>query len=196
MNNIDTAEKFLLQSYYDLDKENDKLKDQLLDMERQLDEAKAAPESVPQEEGAKVWRIDTPYEFLHATVNASSYDLSHKERPLVMTAEEIRKAVSTDEGLEELCEKRVGWNSRKIVEITTKMAQFQIKALGKMWAADLYGYSDGDVNISLHLIDFEGKPINLSHDYPMSRYEEVKAAALAAAKEKLLKFADELEANE
>lgn len=193
---INTAEQFLLQKYFELEEENEQLKDDLLSMERKLDEAKASPTSVPQEESANVWRVDTPYEFVHATVNASRYDLSDEKHPLGMTPAEIRDAVSTEDGLESLCEKQVGWSCRKIVEIGTTMAQFQIKALGKMWAADLYGYSDGDVNISLHLIDFGGKPVDLSHDYPMDRYEEVKAAALAEAKERLLKFADELEANE
>ena len=193
---IKTAEQFLLQKYFELEEENEQLKDDLLRMERKIDEAKASPTFVPQEEGAKVWRIDTPYEFVHASVNASRYDLSNEKHPLGMTPAEIRDAVSTEEGLESLCEKQVGWSSRKIVEIGTTLAQFQIKALGKMWAVSLYGYSDGDVSISLHQIDFSGKPINLSHDYPMDRYEEVKAAALAEAKEMLLKFADELEANE
>lgn len=193
---INTAEKFLLQKYFELEEENERLKDQMLDMERQMDEAKASPESVPQEEGANVWRIDTPYEFVHATVNASRYDLSNEKHPLRMTPAEIRDAVSTEDGLEALCEKQVGWSCRKIVEIGTTMAQFQIKALGKMWAVSLYGYSDGDVSISLHQIDFSGKPVNLSHDYPIDRYDDVKAAALSEAKEMLLKFADELEAND
>ena len=53
---IKTAEQFLLQKYFALEEENERLKDQLLDMERQLDEERGI------REGVKAYRIDEPIE--------------------------------------------------------------------------------------------------------------------------------------
>lgn len=139
----------------------------------------------------EMYKVNEPFETAYLAVE-DTYAYSSSEHGLGMTAAEIREAVETDDGLREICEKRVGWSKCKIVDVELRVWPYQFRTLNHTYVLDVYNSGE---SISAYKVEMSDE-VKTSKHYPASRCDELHAYGLEVARERLLKYAEKLEEAE
>lgn len=186
---ITRCERYVLDELKAAQAENCLLRDELAEMRIREKERGAEVGTEPRE--VEMYKINEPFETAYLTVE-DEHAYSNREHSLGMTAAEIREALETDEGLREVCEKRVGWLSSKIVDVELRVWPYQLRTFNHTYVLDIY--SSGEC-MSVYKVETSGE-VKTSKHYPASRYDELYAHGLEVARKRLLEYADKLEEAE
>lgn len=177
--NYKTVEEKLLADYAELEAKCEALEEQL------------AKKPNPEDDAA-VYRIDHPVELVTVSVETYWYD-SDENGVAKMTAEELREACETREGLVRVAEIRGRYGCGKTAYISRRVWPYQITALGKTFAIDFDGY-DGNVSMSETQIK-DPAILGTSGWFPSYCEAELYELALVELKSALIKRAEKLEAK-
>lgn len=186
---ITSCERYVLDELGAAQAENCRLREELDEMRRREKERGAEVGTEPRE--VEMYKINEPYETACLTVE-DAYAYSSSEHGLGMTAAEIREAVETDDGLREVCEKRVGWSNSKIVDVELRVWPYQFRTLDHTYVLDVYSSGESISTCKVEMSD----EVKTSKHYPASRCDELHAYGLEVARERLLKYAEKLEEAE
>lgn len=186
---ITSCERYVMDELRAAQAENRFLREELAEMRRREKDRGAEVGIEPRE--VEMYKVNEPFETAYLTVEGA-YAYSSSENGLDMTAAEIREALETDDGLREVCEKRVGWAGNKIVDVELRVWPYQFRSLNHTYVLDIYG--DGEI-VSAYKVETSDE-VKTSKHYPASRCDELRACGLEVARERLLKYAEKLEEAE
>ena len=186
---ITNCEQYVLDELKASRRENYRLREELDEMRRR--EKERGSDVGTEQREVEMYKINEPYETAYLTIK-SAYDFAHKDKGLGMTAAEIREALETEEGLREICEKRVGWSNGRIVDVELRVWPYQLRALNQTYVLDIYSGGDGVLVCKVEMSD----EVRTSRHYPAGLYDELYAYGLEEAREALLEYAEKLEETE
>lgn len=190
-----TCEQYVLARLSDAMKENEALRSAIGELEgrlrdRDAREAESAGGEVTPRE-VQMYRINEPFETVYLTV-ADSYDLSDKKHGIGLSAKEAREKASTEEGLVEVSEMRVGWSESPAMRVNTSLWPFQVRTGTQTFALDLYNNGS---NLSEARVCKDDEKADANKYFPSYRAEEIRRVGLETLKRNLLKYADKLDAD-
>lgn len=133
---ITSCERYVMDELRAAQAENRFLREELAEMRRREKDRGAEVGIEPSE--VEMYKVNEPFETAYLTVE-DAYAYSSSENGLDMTAAEIREALETDDGLREVCEKRVGWAGNKIVDVELRVWPYQFRSLNNTYVLDIYG---------------------------------------------------------
>jgi len=190
-----TCEQYVLARLSDAMKENEALRSEIGELEGRLrdrdarDAESAGGEVTPRE--VQMYRINEPFETVYLTV-ADSYDLSNKEHGIGLSAEGAREKASTEEGLVEVSEMRVGWSESPAMRVETHLWPAQVRTGTQTFVFDLYNAGS---SLTEARVCKDDEKAGANEYFPAYRAEELRRVGLETLKRNLLKYADKLDAD-
>lgn len=193
---IISCEQYVLAELESAQKENERLRGRIAELEREAAEADArkgeSPDGEVEPRQVQIYKLNEPFETAYLTVK-DSYDFGRSENGLGLTAEEIREKAATDDGLREVAGIRVGWWCREeAMSVDTRIWPCQLRTGAQTFVMDLW---DKGRNLAeARVCKDEEKPCTGNY-FPSYRAEELERLGLDLLKKRLLDYADKLDAE-
>lgn len=193
---IKTCEQYVLARLEEARRENEALKARVEELDAEVARMGAkqaeSPDGEIEPRQVQMVRANEPLETVCLTVK-DVYDMRNTQNNLGLTAAEAREKASTEEGLLEVAEKRVGWCCDRCVNVETHLWPCQLRIGAHTFGLDLY---DKGREIIYGLVREDGEPAETDQYFPTYRAEELRALGLELLKKNLLDYADKLDEQE
>lgn len=188
---IMTCEQYVLAELEAAQKENERLRSCIAELEKSAAKRTNKPDGSVEPHEVQIFRINEPIETAYLTVN-DSYHFGSKENGIDMTAQEIREAAQSEEGLRVVAQKRVGWSFEKVMSVEIRLWPCQLRTGNQTFAIDLY--NNGEDMFETRVCKDDEKAAAGRH-FPSYRAGELEALGLEKLKKNLLEYADKLDAE-
>lgn len=195
MDEIKTAEQFLLSEYEKLQQENSGLQARMKSLADELDALKGQPDSVDQDENpverhVSMWKLDEPIEMAYLDVT-SCYNMRNSDRPLKLTADEIREHIGNGT-VREIADMRCGYSASPLMCVDIQTFPYTLRFGGCR-----FGLDARRVNGDLPYVDVyrcgEDSELRANAYFPAEREQELFEYGLESMKEQLEKHLEWLE---
>ena len=172
---IKTAEQFLLVEYEKLQEENDSLQVQVKSLADELDALKGQPDSVDQDENpverhVSMWKLDEPIEMAYLDV-ASCYNMRNSDHPLKLTADEIREHLGNGT-VREIVGMRCGYSASPLVCVDIHTFPYTLRFGGCRFGLNANRWNGKSPNVSVYEC-LEDSELRVNAYFPAEREQEL-----------------------
>ena len=189
---IKTAEQKLLADFFDLESENEALRQRISELEAAGHKGDESEDGEPAPRQVSMWKLDEPIETAYLSL-ASQYDYKG-ENGLNMTADEIEEAIREDAGLARMAERMVGsYSRRKLMEVEVRSFPYKLRVGGYTYALDTY---DSGRNIFETRVEKSDSQFQSGRYFPVEMLPDLEEFGLRELREMLTKYASELREKE
>lgn len=188
---IKTCEQYVLAELEASQAENEALRNRIAELEQEAAERAQRPGGGVEPHEVQVFRINEPIETAYLTVK-DSYHFGDDKNGLGMTAQEVRDAAQSEDGLRAVAQKRVGWGADKAMSVDIRLWPCQLRTGSQTFAIDLY--NNGEDMFETRICKDEEKAV-AGRYFPSYRANELEALGLERLKKNLLEYADKLDAK-
>ena len=197
MNEIKTAEQFLLAEYERLQQENSGLRARMKGLADELDALKGQPDSVDQDENpverhVSMWKLDEPIELAYLDVK-SYYDMRNSDNPLKLTADEIREHLAPGT-LREIAGMRRGgsYSASPLVYVDIHISPYTLRLGRYRFGLDASVWNGKSPNVSVYEC-LEDSDLSENKYFPAEREQELFEYGLKLLEKRLEKHLEWLE---
>lgn len=195
MDEIKTAEQFLLSEYEKLQQENDSLQARMKSLADELDALKGQPDSVDQDENpverhVSMWKLDEPIELAYLDV-VSCYNMCNSNHPLKLTADEIREHLGNGT-VREIAGMRCGYSASPLVHVDIHISPYTLRLGRYRFGLDANRWDGKSLNVSVYEC-LEDSELRVNAYFPAEREQELFEFGLECMKEQLEKHLEWLE---
>lgn len=192
-----TCEQYVLGELEAEQKENARLRSMVAELERERDEALAkkaeSQDGDVEPRQVQMLKLNEPFETAYLTVK-DVYDFRRKEGGLNLTAEEAREKAATEDGLREVAKMHCGWSwSGQAMSVDTRIWPFTLRTGTQTFVMDVY---NGGRDVTESRVCKDDEEACCGQYFPAYRAEELERVGLGLLKERLLEYADKLDAEE
>ena len=192
---IKTAEQFLLVEYEKLQEENDSLQVQVKSLADELDALKGQPDSVDQDENpverhVSMWKLDEPIEMAYLDV-ASCYNMRNSDHPLKLTADEIREHLGNGT-VREIVGMRCGYSALPLVYVDIRVLPYTLRFGKYRFGLDANRWNGKSPNVSVYEC-LEDSELRVNAYFPAEREQELFEYGLECMRKQLEEHLEWLE---
>lgn len=190
-----TCEQYVLAELEAAQLENDALRAQIEELKAEAARRDAnqgeSPDGEIEPRQVQVFKINEPFETAYLSVQ-SSYRMRDKEHGLGLTSDEAREKASTEEGLLEVAEKRVGWSLERCMRVETRLWPCQLRTGTQTFVFDVY---DSGRELMETRVCKDEESVATGRYFPAYRADELRSYGLELLRKNLLEYADKLDAE-